>query len=139
MLYRCFLLTGIILLFSSLYHLKQSIDFVKRSEKTIGTVIEMVAVSGDGGATYTPIFTLRTKNNQQITYRHSVSSAPPSWKIGQQATFLYDPANPHSARMVGYFWIFNWTIIFMVAALPLIIIGGGYCLVRSRLGLPQEA
>ncbi|MBV8252350.1 MAG: DUF3592 domain-containing protein [Chitinophaga sp.] len=123
MRYSLFLITGLILLAVSLQQLKQSIAFINSSERTTGIV---TSLEEDDGA-YSPVFAVQTKGGQ-IMYRHAYATNPSAWHIGEEANFLYDPQNPGSPRMVGYFWIFNWSIVFMAIAIPLIIIGAGYFL-----------
>lgn len=134
MLYRIFLLTGIVLLLVSLYILKQSVDFINKSERGTGTVTSLEEIDG----AYSPVFTVTTKENVQVVYHHAAATNPSAWNIGEEAIFLYDPANPASVRMMSYFWIFNWSLLFMVAAVPLIIIGAGYFLLSPLINRPQE-
>lgn len=135
MWYKLYLLTGLILLATSIYKLKQSIDFIGRSERTIGTVISME--ENDGA--YSPVFAVKTKEHGEVIYHHAAASHPPAWDIGEEATFLYDPGNPQSATMMSYFWLFNWAILFLAVAVPLIIIGAGYYLLRPLIALPGGA
>lgn len=135
MWYKLYLLTGLILLATSIYKLKQSIDFIGRSERTIGTVISME--ENDGA--YSPVFAVKTKENGEVIYHHAAASHPPAWDIGEEATFLYDPGNPQSAAMMSYFWLFNWAILFLAVAIPLIIVGTDYYLLRPLLRLPETA
>lgn len=133
MWYKLYLLTGFILLTASLYKLKQSIDFVGRSERTIGIVTSLEDIDG----AYSPVFTVKTKEHGQIIYHHAAASHPATWDIGEEAVFLYDPANPHSATMMSYFWLFNWAILFLAVAIPLIIVGAGYYLLGPLIRLPE--
>ena len=133
MWYKLYLLTGFILLTASLYKLKQSIDFVGRSERTIGIVTSLEDIDG----AYSPVFTVKTKEHGQIIYHHASASHPATWDIGEEAVFLSDPANPHSATMMSYFWLFNWAILFLAVAIPLIIVGAGYYLLGPLIRLPE--
>jgi len=133
MLYKLFLFTGLILLVVALYKLKQSINFISRSERAIGSVISFEDIDD----AYSPVFAIKTKDNREIIYYHAAATNPPSWSIGEEAIFLYDPGNPHSARMMSYFWIFNWTILFLSVAIPLIIIGAGYYFLNPLIRLPD--
>lgn len=124
MWYRLSLLTGFILLAVSFYNLEQSLSFIGRSERATGTVTSFEEVDG----AFAPVFTITTKDDSQIIYHHASASNPAAWDIGETAIFLYDPQNPGSARMMKYFWLFSWTIVFMAMAIPLLFIGGGYIL-----------
>ncbi|WP_346317713.1 DUF3592 domain-containing protein [Chitinophaga sp. YIM B06452] len=135
MKYRLFLLTGVILFAISLYKLKQSVDFINRSERAIGTVTSLHEIDG----AYSPVFTVKTKDNAQVIYHHASATNPSSWDIGEEAMFLYDPGDPRSVAMMSYFWLFNWAILFMGIAIPLIILGAGYYMIRPVIQMPQKA
>lgn len=135
MWYKLYLLTGIILFAVSLYQFKQSFDFIGRSERTVGTVISLE----DNDGAYSPVFAVKTKENGQIIYHHAAASNPAAWDIGEEAIFLYDPGNPHSATMMRYFWLFNWAIVFLAVAVPLIIVGAGYFFLSPLIRLPEAA
>ncbi|MGO4293005.1 hypothetical protein [Chitinophaga sp. RAB17] len=135
MLYKLYLLAGLILLAVSLYILKQSVDFIGRSERAIGTVTSLEEIDD----AYSPVFTVKTKENGEVIYHHPTSSKPASWDVGEEATFLYDTENPRSVRMMGYFWLFNWTIISMATAIPLIIVGAGYYFLSPLTRWPDKS
>ncbi|SHE52968.1 DUF3592 domain-containing protein [Pedobacter caeni] len=135
MSYRISLVAGIILLIVSLFILKESLAFVAHSERAIGVVIEIEKISIDDGPSYSPVFQIITKNNEEIVYRHLHSSNPPGWTIGEKATFLYAPDDPDgSVRIFTYFGLFSWTIILMAFAIPLTIVGGSYIWFERYLG-----
>lgn len=133
MFYTISLTIGIALLVISLFIFKESLAFIKKSDRTIGTVIELEKIDGTDGITYKPIFKFKTNTNQEIIYRHNASSSPASWYVGEEATIAYDPTNPNLARLLTYFGAFSWTIILMAISMPLIVIGGGYFLTQTFL------
>jgi hypothetical protein len=135
MLYKFYLLAGLILLAASLYKLKESVDFISGSERAIGTVTSLEEDDG----TYSPVFTVKTKENDQIIYHHAAASKPASWDVGEEAIFLYRPENPHSATMMSYFWLFSWAIVLMAIAIPLIIVGGGYYFLHPLTRWPDKS
>jgi hypothetical protein len=133
MFYSISLAIGLILLVISLFIFKESLGFIKRSERAIATVIELVEIKDSEGATYKPVFKFRSRYNQEIIYRHIVSSSPARWYVGEETTIAYDPVDPTVAKLLTYFGIFRWTIILMAIAMPLIVIGGGYYVAQSFL------
>lgn len=135
MLYKLYLLAGLILFIVSLYKLKQSIDFISISERAIGTVTSLEEIDG----AYSPVFTVKTKENGQIIYHHASASNPAGWDVGEEAIFLYNPQNPRSATLMSYFWLFSWVICFMVIAIPLIIVGGGYYFLHPLVRWPDKS
>ncbi|MGE7777239.1 DUF3592 domain-containing protein [Chitinophaga sp. NPDC101104] len=126
MLYKIYLLTGIILLLVSFYQLKRSLDFIGRGQRTTGTVTSLEEIDG----AFSPVFTLKTGGDAPVRYHHAAASNPSAWAIGEEAIFLYDPADPQSAKMLQYFWLFNWALLYLVIALPLLIFGIGYFWLR---------
>lgn len=135
MLYKLFLVTGIVLLFFSLYKWKQSVDFVRAGEKAIGTVSVLEEIDGS----YSPVFVIETHQRETVFYNHPVSTSPASWEIGEQAVFLYDPLHPQSVKMMSYFWLFNWAIVFMVLAISFMIVGGGYFWLNPLIRATDES
>jgi hypothetical protein len=133
MWYTLTLVVGITLVVISLLILRESLAFLRRSERTVGTVIELVKINGSDGDTFKPIFKFKTSLNREIIYEHFSSSNPPNWKIGEEAIIAYDPNDPYVARLLTYFGTFRWTIVLMAIAMPLIVVGGGYHLSQAVL------
>lgn len=133
MWYTICLVVGTALLIASLLMLKKSMAFLKNSERATATVVELQRVSGNDGDTYKPVFVFKTYANLEITYRSGVSSSPPAWEIGEEATIAYDRNAPSTAQLLTYWGSFRWTIILACIAMPLLIIGGGYHLAQRVL------
>jgi hypothetical protein len=134
MVYSILLASGVILLAISLFKFGESLAFIRKSERAIGTVIELEErEDGEGNRSYKPIFKFKTSANQEITCLSPVSSSPPAWKIGEEAIIAYNPANPSQAKVLTYFGAFLWTIVFMAIAMPLIVVGGGYFVAQILL------
>jgi hypothetical protein len=128
MFYGVALITGIVLLLMSVFSIKERLDFLKKSEKVTGTVIDVEETDNEG-ITYKPIFQYTTGNHQTYTYRHFGSSSNPlRWNIGDEAIITYDPYNPSNGMLLTYWGVFNYSVILMAIAVALIVIGGGYYL-----------
>lgn len=130
MWYKLYLLTGILLLAASLYKLRQSIDFIGKSKLASGIVTSLDESDG----TYAPVFTIMTKEHGELIYHHAAYTGPSAWDVGEEATFLYDPADLRSVTMMEYFLLFSWAINLMAVAIPLIITGAGYLLFSRLIG-----
>ncbi|MCJ7932660.1 MAG: DUF3592 domain-containing protein [Chryseobacterium sp.] len=130
--YYVILGAGIILLILAFFSFRDTLSFLKRAEKATGTVTSLRTIQSEGEV-YLPVFTFRTKNNIEYTYELSEGSNPPSWSVGETETIIYDPADPSAARLYTYFRIFGWTIVLISIALPLLVIGGGYCIAEQFL------
>lgn len=128
MWYSITLNIGILLLAISLFLLKETLVFLKTTERAVGTAIEIIRTGDSDGPRYKPVFSFKTNTNQEVTYRHIVASSPPGWQIGDKATIAYNANNPSVARLLTYFGVFHWSIVLMAIAMPLLVIGGGYYL-----------
>ncbi len=134
MQYKLLLLAGLILLAFSIYKLRQSLNFIAGGRHVIGRVIALEDVDG----AYAPVFAVKADSHREIIYHHASATGPASWEIGEEAIFLYSPAFD-DVRMLRYFWLFNWTIVSIAVAVPMLIIGGGYLVLRRLLNRPVEA
>jgi hypothetical protein len=127
MWYTITLIAGVLILISSLFALRESLEFLRSSERAVATVMDLEHVQdSDGDITFKPIFKFTTNLNQEVIYRHHSSSKPASWQFGEQATIAYKASDPSDAKLMTYFGVFNWTVILMSIAMPMIVIGGGY-------------
>ncbi len=133
MWYSLTLVIGVILLVIAMALMQKTLRFLKDSERTIGTVIELERIKDSDGDTFKPIFKFKTRQNQEIIHRHISSSNPSSWGIGDEVAIAYDYNNPTDARVLTYFGTFSWTIVLTAIAIPLIVVGGGYHIAQHYL------
>lgn len=129
MVYLIFLFLGTLGLVLSIRSLRASVDFLKNAERATGRVIELVESSDDGETFYRPVFEFTAKDQQQYHYRHHKSSAPSSWEIGNEAVFIFDPADPGEARMLGSAML-NWPATALAVSMTLLVTGLGYVVFR---------
>lgn len=133
MAYTISLIIGIVLLVVSLLLFKNTLNFIKKGEKATATVVKLNTFESDDGTSYTPIFSFTTVAKKEYLYTHPFSSEPPAFVIGDTATIVYDPAKPEDAKILTYPSAFIWTIVILVVALALIILGGGYHFTKAML------
>jgi hypothetical protein len=124
--YNITLLIGIGLLIASILVIRHRLAFIHSNEKTIGTVIRIDKVKDSDGDTYIPVFSFKTRSNEEVVFNCPYSSNPPSWEVGEEATIVYDPGNPSNAKLYTYFGVFGLASILLAAAMAFIVIGGGY-------------
>jgi hypothetical protein len=127
MLYFIFLSSGIVLLVLALFSLKRLLAFVKNGERATGMVTRLEESTDDGDVFYLPVFEFKTQDNQEVVYRYHISRSPAKWAIGTKKTFIYNPHDLTSVRLLTYS-IFSPAIILMAVAMVLIVIGGSYYL-----------
>ena len=126
--YYVLLAAGIFCLLVALLQLKQSLDFIHNGVLTTGVVTSFA----DDGESLSPVFSV-TVNDTHITYEHPVATSPPSWHIGEEASFIYDPMEPGQVKMRGYFWLFNQVIIWMTISILLSVPAIGYIVLNKLI------
>jgi hypothetical protein len=124
--YTITLAIGMILFFISIFLFNRSLNFIKSGERTTATVIQLEEVSDSDGSTYRPIFKFSTYANQEIIFRHSASSSPSAFDIGEEVSIIYNRDQPEKAQLLTYMGSFVGTIVLMAIAMPFIVVGGGY-------------
>ncbi len=98
--------------------------FIARAVRTEGIVVEMVAGGLGSHITNAPVFTFSDDSGVEYTTLSALDSTPPTYKVGEKITVLYDPDNPTNAKIEGLFGL--WGIPLILAA-----IGGVECLLGA--------
>jgi hypothetical protein len=132
MAYTISLAAGLIMLVISILKCRESLKFLKQTDRAEGVVTEIKKFRGESD-TYKPLFKFTTVDGQEVIYHHNFSSSPSLWSVGEKGIIAYNPFNPEKAKLLSYWGIFSWSIGLMCAALPLIVIGGGYHLAQLVL------
>lgn len=133
-IYLIFLILGSLLLTAALLDLKGRMRFVRRGERAVGAVTQLVEIKDDEGTMYFPVFEIHTSRQEVITYRHATASSYPRWKLGETAAFVFEPGKPETIRFLRYWTIFWWPVSLLAVAVDLLVIGGGYFLLRGYFG-----
>lgn len=112
--------------------------FIRTAQHAKGTVIEMVyrrknTRSGGKGGGYLPVYQFKTLDGKKITAKDSLSSNPPRFQVGQQVDVLYNPNNPHDARINQ--WLNLYFVPVLLGGLGLLFGGMGIIIVLSKVGL----
>jgi hypothetical protein len=128
LIYISLLIAGIFLVGLSIRQYKQSLELIRVGQITKATVVEIIFESSDDMEVYRPVFQYTTIHNEikQLTY--PIASYPAAWKVGQQATLIYHPQDAEQVKWLSYWGMFTNPLLMVSLALPLIVIGGGYCL-----------
>lgn len=133
-IYLIFITVGGLLLAGALVELRNKLTFVKDGERAVGTVVQLVEKEDSEGTFYFPVFDIPTRQHEIITYRHSSGSSAAQWQIGETIAFIFEPGKPDTVRFLNYWRIFWWPLSLMAVALDLLVIGGGYFLLRGYFG-----
>jgi hypothetical protein len=102
---------AVVLLVVSIWYGYSSYQFVSSGIEVEGTVVRLESSSSaDSGTTYSPVFRY-TVDGQEYEYESVNSSSPPTHKVGEITTLLYDPNNPEKARENSFWELWLMPII----------------------------
>lgn len=103
--------------------------FLANASQADGVVVALVPVKGDKSTTYAPRISFKTANGQEVTFKSSVSSNPPSYSTGESVVILYNPTSPQASATINSFtglWLGPTIIggigavLFLIAVLSLV-------------------
>jgi hypothetical protein len=102
-----FLVTGMVLLIGATRHGKRTRAFLCKACEVTGTVIAMeeVAPQNPGASeleTYRPVIVFTSREGHQAQFESMASSYPPKYAVGDKVRVLYDPDQPHQARIHSF-------------------------------------
>lgn len=103
-----YLLIGIGLFGGGIYSYLSTGDFIAEAASAPGVVISLEREQdGDGDTTYYPRVQFEAKG-RSYQFRGQVGSGYGTFKVGEQVDVLYDPADPHRARINSFvqLWFF---------------------------------
>ncbi|MBD1928846.1 DUF3592 domain-containing protein [Trichocoleus sp. FACHB-90] len=115
-----FSITGIGMLIGSFLSYNSTHNFIKNSSSTIATVTELrlqtssSSSSSSKSSTYYPIVKFKTQKGESVEFQSSVGTYPPSFRVGETVSVLYDANNPAEAE-INSFWQLWFTAIFLLA------------------------
>ncbi|HRQ24339.1 MAG TPA: DUF3592 domain-containing protein [Anaerolineales bacterium] len=96
-------ISAVIMLGVSIWYTYSSYMFYSNGVQVEGTVVRLESSSSaDSGITYSPVFRY-TVDGVDYEYESVNSSNPPTHRVGDVTTLLYDPDNPAKARE-NSFW-----------------------------------
>lgn len=133
-IYLIFIIVGGLLLAGAIVVLKNTLTFIKNGERAIGTVVRLDERKDDEGTYYFPVFDIPTRQHETITYGHWTGSSSAGWRIGETSAFIFAPGKPDTVRFLNYWGIFWWPLCLMAVAVDLLVMGGGYFLLRGYFG-----
>jgi hypothetical protein len=107
-----FVMSSIIFLLISLFAYSRARTFTRSAARTQGTVIRLERRdSSRSGILYRPVVSFRDSQGMPRELFSSVASSPPSYKVGDQVSVLYSPAEPRKAKLDGFFEVWGWAAI----------------------------
>tara|TARA_R110002167_G_scaffold35569_10_gene113561 strand:+ start:2671 stop:3078 length:408 start_codon:yes stop_codon:yes gene_type:complete len=125
-LYWALFIGGMTMLFFAYRSYNNTQKLLDTGIKTTAKVIELITVNDSDGDTYKPVFEFTDQGHNLRVFRSSVSSNPPSYRVGDLVKIVYDPLRQEDVKTITYWGLYRTTIILLSLASPLLIIGGGY-------------
>lgn len=74
--------------------------FIDRSHKAIGVVIKVKKIPFENRDTFSPVVRFETRDGRALSFTDPISHYPAEFEVGDRTQVLYDPQDPHKARVV---------------------------------------
>jgi hypothetical protein len=114
-----FSVIGLGMLVGSFFVYFNTSRFIAAASEAEGKVVALdrsrSSSSSGSSTTYRPVVEFNTATGKRIEFTSSVGSSPPSHRVGEPVTVLYNPADPYSARIKSFFQLwFGFLIVFLL-------------------------
>jgi hypothetical protein len=86
--------------------------FVNSAARAEGTVVKLVERHDNGGTTFRPVFVFRDSNDCEHEIFSTVGTYPPTHKVGEKVSVLYDSEKPQNAALDGFFDLWLLPLVF---------------------------
>jgi hypothetical protein len=109
-------------------------SFIRRSVEVGGEVIRLVRSTHRGTTSYesyAPVFSFTAVNGERYSVTSEISSSPADFSVGESVRVIYDPADPHRARIHTFFETWGAVVISGLIGMGFVAFGSW------RLGLLQ--
>jgi hypothetical protein len=106
-----FTAVGVAMLLGAAFWYQSTRSFIATAIDAEGTVIELQPVRSTDSTTYRPIVRFEDQRGQRIEFSSATSSNPPGYSQGEKVSVLYPAADPHDARINGYFSLWGGATI----------------------------
>lgn len=131
-LYGSFFTLGFVLLFFAFQQYQKTQNLLSDGIKTTAVVIDLLTNYDNDGDTYTPVFEFKDRSSVTRTYKSSISSSPPAYKVGEKVKIIYDRTNPENIKTISFWGLYRASVILMMVASPFLVIGSSYLLYTLR-------
>ncbi len=128
-----FLVVGLGMLAAAAYWASRVEQFARAARVAHGTVIKLERSHSGSSSSYYPIVKYQTEGGEEITFRSSFGSNPPSHRVGEAVIVLYDGSDPHAARIRSFFSLWGGATIVGAIGAVFTLVGGGLLYARRRV------
>ncbi|MFS4468956.1 DUF3592 domain-containing protein [Maribacter sp. 2210JD10-5] len=122
---------GAFLAYSAFNDYQKTRSLLEKGIKTTATVTSFITSQGDNGTMYNPIFEFKDRAQNTQTFESGISSSPPAYNVGDKVKIVYDRNHPEKAKTISFWGLYRWSVILLMIASPLLVIGGSYLLYVS--------
>lgn len=119
---------GSVLTYFAWMQYKESQKLLNKGEHSTAKVIAYETSSSKKGKHYASIFEFKDHTQNLITFTSSINSSPPTHDIGEMVTIVYNKNNPYDVKVISFWGLYRWSVILLMLASPLLVIGGSYLL-----------
>lgn len=112
--------TGGVFLCVALILAIKTAHFVSAAAHAQGDVVSLQLGQKAGVA---PHVRFNAADGSAVEFTSGVASNPPSHRVGERVTVLYDPANPHHAEIEDFFTLWSSSAAFGAVGLVVLLIG----------------
>jgi hypothetical protein len=123
------LLAGLGLLFLGAHLYRTTATFLEKALRAPGVVVAMASNHSSDSNTYAPVVEFEHEGTK-YSFKDSIGSNPPAYRVGQAVAVLYDPARPRDARIDRGRW--NKAIPIFIGAFGALLCLAGFWTVRLR-------
>lgn len=129
--YFVLLALGSVLGYLSWSQYQKSQTLLTKGMRTKANVVAYETSRGENSTLYAPVFEYKDRSQEVITFTSSVKSSPPAYDLGQQVNIVYNTSNPQDVKIVSFWGLYAASVILLMIASPLLILGGSYLLYAS--------
>jgi uncharacterized protein DUF3592 len=128
---------GLGMLVGSFFIFSNTSRFIAGAREAEGKVIALdrsrsSSSSGSSSTTYRPVVEFTSGTGKRIEFTSNVGSSPPSHRVGESVTVLYNPADPYRARIKSFFQLWFGVLIVFLLGLVFAAIGLSMIFMRAR-------
>ncbi len=117
---------AIVAIYFAVYHYYKTQDLLRNGIVAKAKVVSLIEKRTRDGSTYQPVFEfLNRETNEVLTYHHIASSSTPRYRVGETGYVVFSQ-DLKQKKLISFYGLFQWTIVLLIVASPLLILGGGY-------------
>ena len=112
-------------------HYQKSQHLLNKGIRTVANVVAYETSRGKKSTLYAPIFQFQNRSQELVNFTGLVKSSPPTYDIGEKVNIVYNTRNPQDVKIISFWGLYAASVILLMVASPLIVLGGSYLLYTS--------